>query len=368
MAALTLLILLDSGDSMGGESGAAGTPSFRVTCQSGESRRGCLKGKLETPAALLYTRRGFPPALTLRELDALAKATSAPGEDNGELLALQIDAADFFEQNNNDTALAKCEGGIRSFCGLQGRDHFTLVTHRDALNLQSGMPASDGWVTMQSPGGQLKVTVDDYVRFLGAAAPDAAVCLADEVAGDANPNRVRKSAERAAEWTSKCLAARAAGAIPADTLLFAPAMGGVIDRERARAAKEVAVRGADGYALCGLGHWEAPAERAALVAASIAALADPARPRVLLGVGGPAEMLQATQPPARPLLRRLRPFPQRCAARGGPADGPASVGDRAWRRPRRDRLPLLGACPPRPPCPSRPRAPRAREMLLVPPP
>lgn len=280
--------------------GATAPPAFEVVSKSGEARRGCLKGKIETPAPLLYTRRGFPPPLTLRELDALAQ-TSLPGKEGdtgissggaGRALALQINAADFFEQDNRGAVMAKCEGGVRRFCGLGERDHLVLLTHRDALNLQTGMPASDGWVTMQTPGGQLKVTADEYVKFVGSAAPDVAVCLSDEVSADSSDKRVKKSIDRSAEWTSKCLAAREAGVIPASTLLLAPVLGGIFERERSKSAADAALSAADGYAISGLGGWESPAQRASLVALTIAAL-DGGKPRVLLGVGNPLEVLES---------------------------------------------------------------------------
>jgi hypothetical protein len=278
--------------------GATAPPPFEVVRQSGEARRGCLKGKLETPAPLLYTRRGFPPPLTLRELDALAQ-TSLPRKEGkassggaGMTLALQINAADFFEQDNRGAVMAKCEGGVRHFCGLGERDHLVLLTHRDALNLQTGMPASDGWVTMQTPGGQLKVTADEYVAFVGSAKPDVAVCLSDEVSADSSDKRVKKSIERSAEWTRKCLTAREAGVIPQSTLLLAPVLGGIFERERGKSAADAAASAADGYAISGLGGWESPAQRASLVALTLAAL-DGGKPRALLGVGNPAEVLES---------------------------------------------------------------------------
>jgi hypothetical protein len=47
---------------------------FEVTNTSGDARTGKLFGGIETPAPLMYTRRGFPPPFTLKDLDNLGPA------------------------------------------------------------------------------------------------------------------------------------------------------------------------------------------------------------------------------------------------------------------------------------------------------
>ena len=53
----------------------------------------------------------------------------------------------------------------QEFCGLGGVGGAVMyVSVRDALQHQCDMPASESWVTVQSPGGQRKLEVSDSVR------------------------------------------------------------------------------------------------------------------------------------------------------------------------------------------------------------
>jgi queuine tRNA-ribosyltransferase subunit QTRTD1 len=81
----------------------------------------------------------------------------------------------------------------------------------------------------------------------------------------------------------------------APPLMFAPVMGASFVEERARSAEAVADQpGAAGFALCGFGMGEDAALRPALLAAAVDQLpAD--KPRLLLGMGGPYEVLEAVR-------------------------------------------------------------------------
>ena len=68
----------------------------------------------------------------------------------------------------------------QEFCGLkEDRKEATFVTLRDAYLQQSGMPASESWVTLQSLGGQKKMELSKYISLLAAMRPDVAECLSD---------------------------------------------------------------------------------------------------------------------------------------------------------------------------------------------
>ena len=49
-------------------------PIFEVVSTNGGARVGKLLGKIDTPAPLMYTRRGFPPPFTLKDLENLGPA------------------------------------------------------------------------------------------------------------------------------------------------------------------------------------------------------------------------------------------------------------------------------------------------------
>jgi len=175
--------------------------AFAITAQCGEARAGRLRGGLETPAPLLYTRRGFPAPLTLRELEALSRAVpdSSPAP-----LGMQISAAELLNEPGAGV-LRKVAGGLRRFCGLHDRSDFLLLSARDSLTTQAGMPASEGWTTLQTPAGQKQVTAAEYSELVGAVQPDAALCLTDEVFADSNDKKIKKSVEVSQHTTARVL-------------------------------------------------------------------------------------------------------------------------------------------------------------------
>lgn len=99
------------------------------------------------------------------------------GEANSGIL--QVSMADFAD--TSEEVLSTFKGGLRNFCGLGGeeRKEVMVVTLRDAFAGQSGMPASEAWVTLQSHGGQKKLELTKYLSLLAAMRPDAAECLPD---------------------------------------------------------------------------------------------------------------------------------------------------------------------------------------------
>lgn len=257
--------------------------SFDITATCSHARAGTLSGKMLTPAPLLYTRRGFPAALTLRELEALSNPSTAL------CLGLQISVADFIEDAGS--VLAKVPGGLREFCGFKGRDDFLVLSGRDALTPQTSMPASDGWVTLVTGSGQKKVTVEQYIAFVATTKVDAIAWLTDEVVGDGAERRHKKSIDRGLVWLDKGLAARDKGEIPASTLIFAGVGGGGSARERERAAAEISKRAVDGFVFTGMGSGESCEERDSMLTTSISLLQDH-KPRIIVGLGTPAEVLQ----------------------------------------------------------------------------
>ena len=150
----------------------AGEPAFRVSARSGAARAGELRGGLETPAVLLYTRRGFPAPLTLRELKSLSEAVPGSGSEPAPL-GVQVSAAELLDEPGA-AILRKVPGGLKEFCGLHGRNDLVLLSAHDSLTIQAGMPASDGWATLQTPAGQKKVLLCPAYRCRAYVAASAA--------------------------------------------------------------------------------------------------------------------------------------------------------------------------------------------------
>ena len=267
-------------------SGMGSQTTFSARVQSGSARVGLLRG-LETPAVLLHTRRGFPAPLTLRELEALSAAVP---DHSPAPLALQVSAAELLDEPGA-AVLRQVPGGLKQFCGLHGRNDFVLLSARDSLTSQAGMPASEGWATLQTPAGQKKVTAAEYSELIGGVHPDVAMCLTDEVYSDGVDKKIKKSVERTGAWIDVCVKAREDGIIPADTLLLGGIVGGMSQRDRALSAQLAGARQAlDGYAVLGLGCGETAEAREEVIKTCLEQV-DGGKLRFISGLGSPEEVL-----------------------------------------------------------------------------
>ena len=256
--------------------------SFSVTAESGGARCGELRvaggAPLSTPALLVYTRGGAPVHLTHDML-----ATLPP-----EARALGLNACALLGEHPPAATMAAA-GGASAFAGLPGCTLF--ASPRDpAVYDAPQRRATDGGVTVTTGTGVRRVAAADYAAALAAARVHVAVALADEVAATERQKRQRTAVERTGRWLREVRAAAGAGS---DIAIFASLQGGGCAEERTRAAADAAALQPPvaGFSLGGLGTGEAPEERGALLAASLAPL-PPGAPRHVAGLGAPEEVLQ----------------------------------------------------------------------------
>ncbi|KAG2449659.1 hypothetical protein HYH02_005189 [Chlamydomonas schloesseri] len=251
---------------------------------------------------------------------------------------VQLSVMQFLE--NPDAATLRQFGrGGRAFLGL-GR-YPVLASNRDPTMYEFGTrPSSEKEVHVCIHSGGHMVGPAKYMDTVAALQPDLFVTLCDEITADSRSKRIATSARRTAAWLGTCLelaeqysqeqqqqqqqpqqeqeagaqgsgqAAGAAGATEgnaaaapgplAGSLALAALTGGALPAERSRAAKAIGDRpGIAGYAICGLGTGEDPAQRPQLIAASLQGLG--LAPEVAAGrlvfasgvVGGPDELLEA---------------------------------------------------------------------------
>ena len=257
--------------------------SFSVTAESGGARCGELRvsggASLRTPALLVYTRGGAPVHLTH---DMLATLPS-------EARALGLNACALLGEHPPAATMAAA-GGAAAFAGLPGCTLF--ASPRDpAVYDAPQRRATDAGVTVTTGTGVRRVSAADYAAALLAARVHVAVALADEVAATERQKRQRTAVERTGRWLRELRAA--AGASPHAPELFASLQGGGCAEERTRSATDAAALQPPvaGFSLGGLGTGEAPEERGALLAASLAPL-PPGAPRHVAGLGAPEEVLQ----------------------------------------------------------------------------
>ncbi|KAG2428708.1 hypothetical protein HXX76_011412 [Chlamydomonas incerta] len=244
---------------------------------------------------------------------------------------VQLSVMQFME--NPDAATLRQYGrGAAAFLALG--PHPLLASNRDPTMYEYGTrPATEKEVHVCIHSGGHMVGPARYMDTVAALQPDMYVTLCDEITADSRPKRIATSARRTAAWLGTCLelavqhsqpqpqqqqdagaegtaageakaaaareAAAAAGPL-SGSLALAALTGGALPAERARAAKAVGDRpGIAGYAICGLGTGEDPAQRPALIAASMEGLGlapEAAAGRVVFAsgvVGGPDELLEA---------------------------------------------------------------------------
>jgi queuine tRNA-ribosyltransferase len=128
---------------------------------------------------------------------------------------------------------------------------------------------------------------EDVIAIQEALGVDVAMILDECVAADAGPAEVAGSVERTTRWAQRSAAARGRR----DQQVFAIVQGAMDLAQRERSAGDLAALGFDGYAVGGLsvGERRDTTER---VARHTVSLLPADRPRYLMGVGMPEELVR----------------------------------------------------------------------------
>ncbi len=128
---------------------------------------------------------------------------------------------------------------------------------------------------------------EDAVAVQEALGVDIAMSLDECVAASATPDEVARAMERTTAWAARGLAARTRP----ETALFGIVQGGLDVARRTESAAQLTALGFDGYAAGGLCVGEPPEETARVAAATVALLpAD--KPRYLMGIGTPRDLIR----------------------------------------------------------------------------
>ncbi|XP_029104552.1 queuine tRNA-ribosyltransferase accessory subunit 2 [Scleropages formosus] len=255
-------------------------PGTRLGVLAGLGRSGTRA--MEVPGCLLYTHCGSVPHLTHDTLDALGRlpaVTQLPlatvAEHQEVLEAFREGAAKL--AGLHDTVL---------FCSLQD----------PAAPCPAGYNTSKS-VSLWSAAGRIELTVPKYVAMQAAVRPDWYQSLAD---GDAQPagsslKRVRRSVERTLTHLDECVLLHQKTAELVGAELFGVVEGADVREERVRSARETAKRPVGGFVLDGFQSGVMDqALRAQLIAAVTAELPRD-KPRLVLGVGRPDQVLSCVE-------------------------------------------------------------------------
>ena len=180
-------------------------------------------------------------------------------------------------------------GGIHQFMGWPG----PVLTDSGGYQIFS-LP---GDRTITEKGARFKGYTNQQMLLLSpersievqtAIGSDIMMVLDECVASTSDEATTRAAMERTHRWALRCLAART----HADQALFAIVQGGIVPGLRRQSAAFLAEHPFDGFAIGGLAVGDTRAQREDLTALS-AELMPADRPRYLMGVGTPPDLLQA---------------------------------------------------------------------------
>jgi queuine tRNA-ribosyltransferase len=186
-------------------------------------------------------------------------------------------------------AVVQSLGGLHAFCGWDG----PILTDSGGFQLFSlahNTQISEEQAVFRShiDGNLLELSPERAVAIQEALGSDVAMVLDHVVALPNEPAMVREAAERTVRWARRSQQAHTRS----DQVLFAIVQGGLEPDLRVDNARQLAELDFAGYAIGGLSVGEAPAQMYEILDVTVPAMpAD--RPRYLMGVGRPADVLEA---------------------------------------------------------------------------
>lgn len=182
-------------------------------------------------------------------------------------------------------------GGLHRFMGWDG-PILTDSGGYQVFSLGAMRKISEDGVRFQShlDGSYHMLTPEQAVEIQETLGSDIAMILDECIPHDASRNYVRLSTERTVRWAERCLRAHSRN----DQMLFGIVQGGLHEDLRRWCADEMAALEFDGYAVGGLGVGEGET-MLRTIGAYTAALLPANRPRYLMGVGRPEDIVAAVR-------------------------------------------------------------------------
>jgi queuine tRNA-ribosyltransferase len=252
---------------------------FRVLARDGAARAGVLTtphGDVPTPA--------FMPVGTLGVVKALAPEEVAA---TGARVVL------------GNTYHLWVRPGPEAIAALGGLHRFACWPHAmltdsggfQAFSLARLARAREDGFELRShlDGRAMLLTPEEAMRVQGLLGADIAMQLDVCPAADAGHQAMAAAVERTSRWAERCLRARRAG-----QAVFGIVQGGTDLALRRRHASELGSLPFDGLALGGFSVGE-PIERMHEVLGQVACELDAERPRYLMGVGTPSDIVRAVR-------------------------------------------------------------------------
>ncbi|HVK16805.1 MAG TPA: tRNA guanosine(34) transglycosylase Tgt [Fimbriiglobus sp.] len=299
--------------------------TFHVRHRNGAARVGLLTtphGAVETPMFMPVGTQATVKGLTPDQLRAAGARIIL-----GNTYHLTLRPGD---------ELVRDMGGLHRFMGWDG----PILT--DSGGFQVFSLAEQRKITDQGArfrshidGALLELTPERAVEIQQNLGSDIAMVLDECPPGDSAPEAMRAAVRRTILWAERCKAHHTR----ADQALLAIVQGGTDQSLRAECAKELVAMDFPGYALGGFSVGEAPeAMHAALP--GCAALLPEGKPRYLMGVGRPEDLLAGVAA-GIDLFDCVMPTRSGRNALAFTADGPLRLRNAKHRR---DPAPLESGC------------------------
>jgi queuine tRNA-ribosyltransferase len=183
-------------------------------------------------------------------------------------------------------------GGLHRFMGWD-RPILTDSGGFQVVSLGDLRVVDDDGVTFRShlDGSLHRFTPEHAIAVQEALGADIAVALDQPVTPSSPRETVADATARTHRWAERSLAAHDRS----DQALFGIVQGGLEPDLRADSARFVAGLPFDGICIGGLAGDETPGQREAAIDLAVDALVDDPRPRYLMGLGSPLDLLEAVQ-------------------------------------------------------------------------
>jgi queuine tRNA-ribosyltransferase len=251
---------------------------FDLLNTDGAARCGRLStphGSMDTPVFMAVGTQATVKGLTPAQLEAAGVAVVL---GNTYHLALRP----------GDELIAEM-GGLHRFMGWP-RPILTDSGGYQVYSLAANLKITDRAAQFRShiDGSLLELSPERAMQIQANLGSDIAMCLDECPPADADAARHASAVRRTVNWAERCKVAHRRS----DQALFGIVQGGTHIDLRLQCAADLVRIGFDGYALGGFSVGETPQQMIVALAPSAAALpAD--RPRYLMGVGRPEDILRA---------------------------------------------------------------------------
>ena len=252
---------------------------FDLLARDGEARRGRItltRGVIETPAFMPVGTYGTVKAMTAEEL-----------RDTGAQIVL---GNTFHLMLRPGVEIVQAHGTLHDYMHWRG----PILTDSGGFqvwSLAARREIDEQGVRFRSPvnGDEVELTPERSMAVQRGLGSDIVMVFDECTPYPATEEEAAVSMELSLRWAARCRAAH-----QGDGALFGIVQGGVHEGLRERSLAGLADIGFDGYALGGLSVGE-PAEERDAVVEHIAPQMPSDRPRYLMGVGTPTDIVAAVQ-------------------------------------------------------------------------